>query len=549
MAEKIKFDKKVKRLHVISILKNQLHQKHVENIALKSLKPQPSRFEEKSYFPLIARIDFYKEDEAISCLEKWVKEKKIIFFEENKTSKIPTHLPAEEEKASKDKKLRQEEVPSWWHKLSKIQEAHSLPQISELLQLSNSKFPLKKPPVIAVMDSGVDYTHPAIKKNIWQNPHPGENLCGYDKNGCNTTITSFHQLGDGNVYPYGTKSAGQSCPSSSTINKNIDSNCSHGTQLAGIIASTKKNELLGACPICKILIVKVIHSVEGQAQITDSAILNGLKYLSIIKEKQDINLRIINASFGKFEKSKTIEVFLEQLNTGQPKGLLMIAAAGNENTSKPVYPAAHNSTISVTALDHNSKKSYYANFGTWVNIAAPGGGAYNKLNQYFGIRSSVPGHYWTTGQGSSLAVPLVSSVAGLILSLDPEIPNSKLKKIILSTADQSIYKNCLEKKDICFSYDKNQNKIELLGTGVVNAKKALQAVLKKDIVYKPIIKTRINPQCGSLSLLFKTKRLYDKLLYYLLFLVYPVLLIFFSWRKGKLSCIKRLRYLRVFHNI
>ena len=110
-------------------------------------------------------------------------------------------------------------------------------------------------------------------------------------------------------------------------------------------------------------------------------------------------------------------------------GVFVSAAAGNSNTTIPHYPAAGNGTtafadglVAVTSVDMYAKKSDYANYGTWVDIAAPGDG----------IRSTFPISMYANWSGTSMATSFVSGQAALIYalhgSLNPSGVEMKIRK-------------------------------------------------------------------------------------------------------------------------
>ena len=99
---------------------------------------------------------------------------------------------------------------------------------------------------------------------------------------------------------------------------------------------------------------------------------------------------------------------------GPMAGGLVIFAAGNSYSDGEYYPAYYDHVIAVAALDHNSQKTYYSNYGSWVDISAPGGNTSEAENQ--GVLSTTPGNTYSYFMGTSMACPHVSGVAALIVS-------------------------------------------------------------------------------------------------------------------------------------
>jgi subtilisin family serine protease len=111
--------------------------------------------------------------------------------------------------------------------------------------------------------------------------------------------------------------------------------------------------------------------------------------------------------------------------------VLVAAAAGNSDSATPHYPAAGNGTmasaeglVAVTAVDKYQKKSGYANYGTWVDITAPGDA----------IRSTFPQSIYANWSGTSMATPFVSGQAALIEALYGSLAPAGVEKKIRSSA-------------------------------------------------------------------------------------------------------------------
>ena len=314
----------------------------------------------------------------------------------------------------------------WWQKLIDFHYAVAyLKRNSYRLNISKSG----KSPLIAVLDSGVDYEHPALKKNMWVNPNVGKTKCGEDKHGCDTTMSELDgsTLGIGQPHPYGTSGPGQFC----TYDYG---NCAHGTQVAGlIVGSSRDYGMIGLCPMCKVMALKVMKGDGRKADISDDAIISALNYIAFVNETTDNPVRIINASFGKFEPSLGIKLMLHYLR--ESYGTILVAAAGNENTTKPLYPASQRGVISVGALNAGETKSRYSNYGMKVSFWAPGGeesdGDRTHLSIREGLLSTSPGGHFETSQGTSFAAPVVSGAAGFLLSFAPELTADELETILL----------------------------------------------------------------------------------------------------------------------
>ncbi|HLG03760.1 MAG TPA: S8 family serine peptidase, partial [Bacteroidia bacterium] len=103
-------------------------------------------------------------------------------------------------------------------------------------------------------------------------------------------------------------------------------------------------------------------------------------------------------------------------------GVILIAAAGNDATSTPYYPAASNHVIAVGATESNDTKASYSNYGSWIDLMAPGSGIYSTLPD--------GGDSYGTLSGTSMSCPLVAGVAALILSTSPSLNPSQVEVLL-----------------------------------------------------------------------------------------------------------------------
>lgn len=203
-----------------------------------------------------------------------------------------------------------------------------------------------------------------------------------------------------------------------TRSRTVDDRYGHGTHVAGSAAAATNNGLgvAGTCPNCVLYNVKVLGDNGSGSW---SAIANGIVWAA------NSGAKVINMSLGGSTGSSTVEA---AVNYAWGKGVVLVAAAGNENTTSPLYPAAYDNVIAVAATDQSDNKASFSNYGSWVDIAAPG----------VGILSTAPDHRnriwgsgvkYAVGNGTSMATPHVAGVAGLVWStgacpVDPTNPSA-----------------------------------------------------------------------------------------------------------------------------
>ncbi|MGA1875079.1 MAG: S8 family serine peptidase [bacterium] len=217
----------------------------------------------------------------------------------------------------------------------------------------------------------------------------------------------------------------------------------HGTHMAGTIAQNTNNLLGGAgiAPGCTLMPVKVLDRT-GYGDTAD--IVDGI-YYAVNNGAQIINMSLGGARSNKGRRSGRSDIEEEALNYALSQGALVICSAGNEASSAASYPAAYESTVSVTACKFDqSFARAYSNYGPMVSICAPGGDVTEDLNgdgEPDGIyQETHDGKNFLSfdfyyAEGTSSAAAFVSGVAALVLSaatypLTPE----DLRDILQNTA-------------------------------------------------------------------------------------------------------------------
>lgn len=281
--------------------------------------------------------------------------------------------------------------------------------------------------VIAVIDSGVEYTHPDLAGNIWVNP--GEDLNGNgvvdpsDFNGIDDDSNGFiddlrgWDFVDCDVPPYPGEDG------SVRDNDPMDVAAGHGTFCSGIVGAVTNNNMgiAGVCWNCPIMPIRVFYlSSDGDYYGEADDMAPGVVYAA------DNGARILSMSIGIIENS---QLFKDAVNYAYAQGAILFASAGNWDVNQEIYPASYDCVIAVGATDYNDERVDHSDWGSchgsWVDVAAPGSDIY----------STYPGHSYTYGSGTSAACPFVAGVAGLMLSQNSGLTQDEVRTILRSTTD------------------------------------------------------------------------------------------------------------------
>ncbi len=254
-------------------------------------------------------------------------------------------------------------------------------------------------PIIAIIDTGIDYNHPDLAANLWTNP--GEIAGdGIDNDG-NGVIDDVHgyNASDDNGNPMDTQG--------------------HGSHVAGTVGAVGNNGegVVGVNQKANMMAVKIF----GANGATAAGIIRGIQYAS------KMGARVANNSWGGGGPNEGIKEAFAQSPT-----LHMLSAGNNGIDNDPAarYPGDYDLSnfVRVAATDHNDNLASFSNYAKLtVELAAPG----------VKTLSTVPGGGYGFKSGTSMATPHVTGAAGLIASFYPEISNEELKARLMEGVDQA----------------------------------------------------------------------------------------------------------------
>ena len=287
--------------------------------------------------------------------------------------------------------------------------------------------------VLAIVDTGVDTSHPDLSSKIWHNPGeiPGNGIDD-DGNGLIDDVEGWDfGMGDNDPKPEYTADA-----------SGIDVGF-HGTFCAGIAGAATDNGdgIAGAGWKCRLMPLKVSMPDSG---LSSSAIAGAIAYAV------DEGASVISMSFGGPGDPGVPEFFQSLVDMATYAGVLCVAAAGNDGDSVRVYPAACDNVLAVGATDETDARASFSNWGSWVDIAAPGSAMWSTIAQnytltdldqliyiyFFGWDGVNPYMY---GDGTSFACPLTAGVCALVRSRYPGLTPQLVARHVIATGDAVAY--------------------------------------------------------------------------------------------------------------
>lgn len=291
--------------------------------------------------------------------------------------------------------------------------------------------PLARMTTVAIIDTGVDLEHPDLKPLLWRNADEiADNGVDDDGNGFVDDVNGNNFLFD---------PSGDSTPSSPTDTQEaeyerdrrpLDTN-GHGTQVAGYALAMVSNSTFTAGVSWKSVCMVLKVADETGAKIKVSRIADAIRYAA------DNGAQVINISIGGPFKANATRDAVEEAFA---KGVVIVAAAGNESESSISFPAALPQVIAVGATDNNDVKAFFSNSGIDIDVAAPG----VDVTSTFGVWASTlstgllfqsVASSTRTGSGTSFSSPLVAGLAALLLSKEPLLTPTEVRKRIQGSAD------------------------------------------------------------------------------------------------------------------
>lgn len=269
--------------------------------------------------------------------------------------------------------------------------------------------------VVAVLDTGVDFSHPDLAPNAWRNPlEIAANGVDDDGNGYADDVNGWNFRSNNN-----------------SVFKDFEDDF-HGTHVAGTIGAVGDNGIgiAGVAWHVKLMSLKFLGGEDGTGSSADA--VKAIEY-AIEQKQRGVNVRAINASWGGEGESKSLRLSVQK--AGQ-EGILFVASAGNSELdmdTSPEYPSAWSSNlsslISVAALHSAGSIDDYSNYGhATVSVGAPGSYIYSTL----------PGGAYDYLTGTSMAAPHVTGIVALLASHEATLTPAEIKQRIITTAEPTL---------------------------------------------------------------------------------------------------------------
>jgi thermitase len=187
----------------------------------------------------------------------------------------------------------------------------------------------------------------------------------------------------------------------------------HGTAIASIAAGGSSDPV-GPAAYCLRCSVMPVKALDASGRGSDLDIARGVRWAV------DHGARVVNLSLDGPSEDPSLPAAIRY---AARRGVVVVAAAGNDGSSRPAYPAAEPLAIGVAATDPDDRLYPWSNRGRWITIAAPG------INL-----SGVPGGGTFAFMGTSSAAALVSGVAGLCLSVAPDLTPALVRRALVAGA-------------------------------------------------------------------------------------------------------------------
>jgi hypothetical protein len=255
---------------------------------------------------------------------------------------------------------------------------------------------------VAVIDTGVDFSHPQLAGATWINPKPD----------AKRDVTGWNFIDD---------------------DADVQDQLGHGTVVAGIIAASGNGGIAGINPWARIMALKAMD-LDGHG--------GSIKVAEAIGYAVDHGARVINLSLGGRTPTQNEQ---DALDYAAQKGVLVVAASGNLGIETTRFsPSGLRNVLTVAAVGPDGKRPLFSNWGSTVAIAAPGVDILSlrarqtdllqMIRKDYKPGTAIVGNDYYRVTGSSFSAPMVAGAASLLFSIDPSLTAEQVKRMLLQSA-------------------------------------------------------------------------------------------------------------------
>jgi len=257
----------------------------------------------------------------------------------------------------------------------------------------------QKAVVLAIIDSGIDLSHPDLTNKIHR---------------VNGAVVGYNVFTQETGAAFDDHGHGTHCAGIAAAQVN------NGVGMAGVAAWTGDRNSSDA-DFIKLMPVKVLSNTGNG---TASGLADGIIWAA------DHGAQVLSMSLGTSAESETVR---NAVGYALDKGCILVAAAGNSGNSQRVYPAAHEGVISVAATTRSDRLASFSTYGDWVSIAAPGELIYSTLPTYAVSGTAVK--EYGNASGTSMACPHVAGAAAMLLAHEPRLNRFQVTDLLTKQVD------------------------------------------------------------------------------------------------------------------
>lgn len=282
--------------------------------------------------------------------------------------------------------------------------------------------------LVGVIDTGIDFLHPDLQRNLWVNSKEDRNQNGTfepyafteTRNGLSGDLNGIDDDGNGFIddvigYDFVDQFITNIGDASGRDAIPYDEQ-GHGTSVSGII-SAQKNNIIGVSGLAYDSKLVSLRAFDATGNAEEDDIAAAIVYAALN------GVQVLNMSFGDVVYSP---ITRSACQFAESMGVTLVASAGNDGSTLPRFPASYPEVISVAATNDRDSRASFSSYGSQLTLSAPGVAI---------PTTSVGGKYKSNFQGTSAAAPHVAATAALILEINPALRPAEVRGILQASCD------------------------------------------------------------------------------------------------------------------